>query len=134
MVAITMVYSGELRCEATHGPSGSVLHTDAPKDNHGRGEAFSPTDLMATALGTCILTTMAIVARTLDVTMEGATATVEKVMAANPRRIGALPVTITMPTGIDPAARERLEQAARHCPVHQSLHPDIERVMTFIWP
>ena len=134
MVAITMTYTGDLHCEATHGPSGSMLATDAPKDNHGRGESFSPTDLMATALGTCILTTMGIAARALDVTMNGASANVEKIMSKTPpRRIAALPVTVTMQAGIDPAHREKLEQAAHHCPVKISLNPDIDITIHFIW-
>lgn len=134
MVAITMTYQGELRCEAVHGPSGTCITTDAPKDNHGRGEAFSPTDLMATALGTCILTTMGIVARGLNVDMAGASASVEKIMATTPpRRIASLPVTVTMPAGIDPQHHEKLEHAARHCPVHQSLHAEIDRPMMFVW-
>src|ERR1700761_299735 len=98
MVAIELQYQGDLHTKATHGPSGAELTTDAPKDNQGRGESFSPTDLVATALGSCMLTVMGIMARTLDVDIAGATATVEKEMAAAPsRRIARLAVTIHVP-------------------------------------
>lgn len=134
MVTITQIYTGDLHCEATHTPSGTTLATDAPVDNQGKGESFSPTDLVATALGTCMLTTMAIVANRLGVTMEGATATVTKEMAAKPpRRIARLAATITMPAGIAPEHRAQLESAAHHCPVKQSLHPDTEVPVEIIW-
>ncbi len=110
------------------------MTTDAPADNMGRGESFSPTDLMATALGTCILTTMGIVAQRHGIDMTGARATVEKHMSAEPpRRIARLPVTISMPAGIPPEHRSRLENAAHACPVHRSLHPDIEAPIVFHW-
>lgn len=134
MVSIEISYSGDLHCEAVHGPSGNVLQTDAPKDNQGKGEAFSPTDLLATSLATCILTTMAILARRIEVDMVGATANVEKIMSAEgPRRIAALPVTISMPTGISQSDRAKLEQAALSCPVAKSLHPDVQKTITFQW-
>ena len=135
MVTITATYEGSLHCSALHGPSGSTLDTDAPRDNEGRGEAFSPTDLVATALATCTLTTMAILARREDIPFEGATAVVEKVMTATPRRrIGALRTRITMPAGLTPPQRTKLENAARHCPVHHSLHPDVEVDLAFDYP
>ncbi len=135
MVMIQTMYQGELRCEATHMPSGTVLTTDAPKDNHGKGESFSPTDLVATALGACMLTIMGIAARTLGVAIEGARVAVEKEMAATPvRRIGALKVVITVPTpALTDAQKRTLEKAALSCPVHQSLHPDIAIPVEFIW-
>lgn len=134
MVAISMKYTGGLHCEAAHGPSGTELTTDAPKDNKGLGESFSPTDLVATALGTCILTTMAIVGNDFGVDIAGATAEVEKQMVVKPtRRIGALLTTITMPTGIAQQHRKVLESAAHHCPVHKSLHPDVHAPITIIW-
>ncbi len=134
MVTITMVYEGDLHCAAIHQPSGTALATDAPVDNKGRGASFSPTDLVATALGTCVLTTMAIVAETLGVAMHTATAEVTKEMSKTPpRRIAALATTVRMPAGIAPEHRERLTQAAKHCPVHQSLHPDISAPITFEW-
>lgn len=134
MVSIQMKYEGELHCKAVHGPSGTEMSTDAPKDNQGRGESFSPTDLVATALGTCILTTMGILARTLEIDMAGATATVEKEMtSAPPRRIERLTVKIQMPAGISEENRVKLERAAHACPVHKSLHPDVELPISFTW-
>src|ERR1700755_3591403 len=101
MVAIQLEYEGDLHSKAVHGPSGTELTTDAPKDNEGRGESFSPTDLVATALGTCILTTMSIMARTLGADITGATATVEKEMVTTPpRKIARLAAMIHMPAGI----------------------------------
>lgn len=134
MVAITFKYLGDLHCEAVHGPSGTKLDTDAPKDNMGRGESFSPTDLVATALGSCILTTMAIAANRLGLVINGATASVEKQMVSTPvRRIEALPTIITMPAGIAPEHRATLEKIAHQCPVAKSLHPDIALPITFRW-
>jgi len=134
MVAINIVYQGELRCEATHGPSGTILATDAPKDNHGRGESFSPTDLVATALGSCMLTIMGIAARKLRLELAGATVHVTKEMVTTPqRRIGTLGVTITVPLALDDAQKQALIDAAMSCPVHQSLHPDITIPVQFHW-
>lgn len=134
MVAIEMKYLGDLHCEAVHAPSGTTLDTDAPKDNQGRGESFSPTDLVATALGTCILTTMGILARNLSIDMTGATASVTKEMVTAPtRRIGRLAVTLHMPGSIDAENRIKLERAAHTCPVHKSMHPDVEMPITFVW-
>ena len=134
MVSIQIEYQGELHCKATHGPSGTELTTDAPKDNHGRGESFSPTDLVATALATCMLTTMGIVARTLNLDLNGATAIVEKVMTATPpRRIERLAVKIHVPFSPSGADREKLERAAETCPVQRSLNPDIQMPVEFTW-
>jgi putative redox protein len=134
MVSIQMEYQGDLHCSAVHGPSGTVLATDAPKDNQGRGESFSPTDLVATALGTCILTTMGILARTLQIDMSAATATVDKEMTSTaPRRIERLTVQIQMPAGISEENRLKLERAAHACPVHKSLHPDVELPISITW-
>jgi putative redox protein len=134
MVAIQIEYQGELHCKAVHGPSRTELSTDAPKDNQGRGESFSPTDLVATALGSCMLTVMGITARTLNVELTGATATVEKEMtAAPPRRIERLTVTIHVPGDVSVENRQRLERAALACPVHKSLHPDVQIPITFTW-
>ena len=117
-----------------HGPSGSRLATDAPVDNQGRGESFSPTDLCATALGTCMLTTMGIVARRHGWDLAGMTATVEKGMVADPaRRIGKLALRIRVPAGLDARAREVLEKAAFTCPVHKSLNPAVDIPVTFEW-
>lgn len=134
MVTIAMKYSGQLHCEAVHGPSSTQLTTDAPLDNMGLGASFSPTDLVATALGTCILTTMAIAANKLKLNMDGATARVEKEMVVTPyRRIGSLKTEIIMPTGIPADAREKLEHAAHTCPVHKSLHPDVGAPIRIVW-
>ncbi len=134
MVQINLTYKGNLRCEAVHEPSGTTLITDAPKDNHGMGASFSPTDLVATALGGCILTTMEIVARRMDIALDGATATVEKEMATLPsRKIGKLTVHITVPVKVSDEARQKLEHAAHACPVHKSLHPDVQMPITFNW-
>lgn len=134
MVIIEAVYEGELGCQATHTPSGSNLHTDAPIDNGGRGANFSPTDLVATALGTCVLTILGLVAKRHDLKIEGTRVRVEKEMVATPvRRIGRLTTTVTYPASIVLSAsdRDRIESAARKCPVHASLHPDIDAPIDF---
>lgn len=134
MVVITVDYEGELHCKAVHGPSKIELVTDAPADNCGRGEAFSPTDLAATALGTCILTTMAIAARNRDVDLAGSSARVEKEMTADaPRRIARLGVRVEIPLPPDHPERKVLEAAGMGCPVHRSLHPDVVKDVTFSW-
>src|SRR5688572_14132463 len=113
MVTITAQYEGDLCCTASHVPSSAKLSTDAPKDNEGLGRFFSPTDLVATALGTCVLTTMAIVARRHGLELKGSTVKVEKQMNATPRRIGRLPVELTVP-GKFTAEQKRLLEAAAH--------------------
>jgi len=134
MVSIQLEYEGDLHCKAVHGPSGTVLSTDAPKDNQGRGESFSPTDLVATALGSCILTILGIQARTLEIDLSGATATVEKEMTSTPpRMIQRLSVKIRVPRAVSPENRQKLERAAHTCPVHKSLHPDVEKPIDFTW-
>jgi putative redox protein len=133
-VVITGTYKGDLRCEATHGPSGKTLVTDAPADNMGKGETFSPTDLVATALGTCILTTMAIVATRRGIDFSTASFSVEKHMVADPeRRIGRLPVTIRMPASISPENRAVLERTAHTCPVHKSLGERVDAPIAFVY-
>ena len=134
MVAIQFEYQGDLHCKAVHGPSGTEIDTDAPKDNQGRGESFSPTDLVATALGSCMLTIMGIAARTLSIDISGATAAVEKEMTATPpRRIERLTVKIYVPHSPSPANKKKLERAAHTCPVHKSLHPDVQIPIEFTW-
>jgi len=133
MVTITAKYEGDLCCTAIHGPSSAKLQTDAPKDNEGLGRFFSPTDLVATALGTCVLTTMAIVARRHGIELEGATVVVEKHMNAAPRRIGRLPVELTVPGTFTTEQKKLLEAAAHGCPVHKSLHADVDAPITFRW-
>jgi putative redox protein len=134
MVTIDIEYQGNLRCEAVHQPSGTHLNTDAPKDNLGKGESFSPTDLVATALGTCMMTLMGITARSLNVDLKGTRVTVQKEMVASPlRRIGKLAVKIAVPVKLTEEQKQKLEQAALTCPVHQSLHPDVRRPVEFVW-
>lgn len=133
-VEITAVYQGELRCVATHGPSGASLASDAPLDNGGRGAEFSPTDLIATALGTCVLTTMGLVAQRHAIDLSGMTVKVIKEMTQVPtRRIASLATEVVVPAGAVPEAadRKRLEAAAHKCPVHASLHSDIAAPLTF---
>lgn len=135
MVKVTGEYQGDLHCAAHHGPSGNTLVTDAPKDNQGRGEAFSPTDLVATALGTCILTTMAIVARRHGVDVKGARFAVTKEMSTDaPRRIVRLATEVWMPVPAAALPEGLMERTAHTCPVHQSLHPSVERPIVFHWP
>ncbi|MEY3026269.1 MAG: OsmC family protein [Phycisphaerales bacterium] len=134
MVEITAKYEGQLRCTATHGPSASTVLTDAPVDNHGRGEAFSPTDMVAAALPTCMMTIMGIYAERHGISLAGMTARTEKEMTkAPPRRIASLRTVITVPIPADHPQREALENAAHTCPVHRSLHPDIEAPIEFIY-
>jgi putative redox protein len=134
MVTINIEYQGDLRCEAVHQPSGTHLNTDAPKDNQGKGESFSPSDLVATALGTCMLTIMGIAARSLQVDLKGTRVTVQKEMVVSPiRRIGKLAVKITVPTKVTDEQKQKLEQAALTCPVHKSLHPDVQTPVEFLW-
>ena len=136
-VDIDIVYTGDLHCEATHRPSGTKLVTDAPVDNGGKGEAFSPTDLCATSIGACLVTTMALVAVRHGIELAGTKVHVVKEMVADPRRrIGALRTTVTFPPGLalTAADRARLEGAALACPVAQSLAPAVEVPMEFVWP
>jgi putative redox protein len=134
MVAIKVEYQGELHCQVLHGPSKNTLSTDAPKDNHGRGESFAPTDLVAAALGSCMLSTMGILARRLGIDMDGAKASVEKEMtSAPPRMIRRLTVMLSMPKGISLENQQKLARAATSCAVHKSLHHDIEIPITFFW-
>ena len=134
MVSIHVDYSGQLRCTAKHAPSGSVLETDAPVDNHGLGATFSPTDLCATALATCMATIMGIKAGSMNIELKGMRIQVEKHMSANvPRRIARLPVTIWVPVKLSVEQQDALRRAAEACPVHQSLHPDIEKPLTIHW-
>jgi putative redox protein len=134
MVRIDTTYLGDLHCEAEHVPSGVTLTTDAPTDNHGRGASFSPTDLVATALGTCIATILGIQADRHGLDLTGIEISVEKEMASDPRRIASLRTEVHMPTALDEQTRARLERAARHCPVDESIHPDIDAPIVFHWP
>ena len=129
-----VIYNGSLRTQAEHLRSGNKIITDAPVDNRGKGEAFSPTDLMATALGSCILTIMGIKASDKGIDMEGATCEVTKTMASNPRRIAKIEINVQMPDkGYTSKEKKLLEAAAHHCPVANSLHPDLEEVINIKW-
>lgn len=129
-------YAGALRTTAVHLQSGTIIETDAPTDNNGRGERFSPTDLVATALASCMMTIMGIQAQRQGLNIEGATCEVEKIMAASPRRISEIRVAVRMPDGTDftEEARAALEHAALTCPVFESLHPDCKKSVRFHWP
>jgi putative redox protein len=134
MVEIRITYEGDLRCKAVHAPSSTALATDAPKDNMGKGQSFSPTDLVATALGTCMLTIMGIAAKKMAVDLKGTTVTVTKEMVANPvRRIGKLAVSFNVLTKLTYEQQIKLQDAAMTCPVHKSLHPDMEIPVEFNW-
>lgn len=134
MVKIQINYEGDLHCSATHGPSGKSLETDAPVDNQGRGESFSPTDLVATALGTCMATLMGIVARRHELDLAGLKVEVTKEMSTDtPRRIARLTTTIRVPLPPDHPQRILLENAALTCPVHHSLHPEVDKPVDFQW-
>lgn len=126
MVKISSKYTGQKHCEAMHGPSNSQIQTDAPKDNNGLGETFSPTDLVATALGTCILTTVAIHAEKENISIVGATSCTEKVMTPPPRRIASLNTICKFPNTISEEFKKRIPEIAEMCPVKNSLHPDIQ--------
>ncbi|HLT33702.1 MAG TPA: OsmC family protein [Aquaticitalea sp.] len=128
-----VIYIGDLRTECTHLQSGNTFITDAPLDNNGKGEAFSPTDTVATGLANCMMTVMGIKARDMKIDMTGTEATVNKIMAADPRRISKIEVTFDLPFKSDEKIRKILEHTAKTCPVHFSLHPDIERVIVFNW-
>jgi putative redox protein len=122
MTLIDSTYQGQLRCQSSHGPSGTLLETDAPTDNQGKGERFSPTDLVATALSTCMLTIMGIVAERHGWSLEGVTARVEKTMSSEtPRRIAQLTVWVELPADLEPQQRALLQRAAETCPVKVSL-------------
>lgn len=134
VVEIKGKYKGNLRVELTHMPSGSVIETDAPIDNNGKGEKFSPTDLAASALGTCMLTVMGIVAERDGVKFNETSFRLEKHMATDmPRRIKKIILEIQMPKGLTDIQKKKLEKTAATCPVHHSLHPSIEMDIQFIY-
>lgn len=132
MTTASARYAGHLRTEATHTASGTTIHTDAPTDNHGRGEAFSPTDLVSTALGSCMMTIMGIMAERHNWDLVGSSYAVQKHMSAEaPRRIAQIDVTFSLPANLAPADRTLLERAAHTCPVSLSLHPDVRQNIVF---
>lgn len=135
MVKINITYEGNLHCRAVHGPSGDQILTDAPADHLGKGEGFSPTDLLATALGSCMLTVMGIAAQSRKIDMVGATVDVEKEMVNVPvRRVAGLIMVFKMPKGIDPGKRVFLEGATGSCPVSKSLSSEVRVSMRFEYP
>jgi uncharacterized OsmC-like protein len=133
MSTATIKYVGGLRTACTHVTSGNSFITDAPIDNNGKGEAFSPTDIVATGLASCMLTVMGIKAEQLNVSLDGATAAVTKTMASDPRRISNIKVVLQFPSVVSEKEQTILERTANTCPVHYSLHPDIEKDISFIW-
>jgi putative redox protein len=131
----TIVYAGNLRTIATHIPSGTVIETDAPLDNQGMAERFSPSDLVATALGSCMMTIMGIKARDMEIDLKGTKIEIEKIMKTDPRRIGRINLTFSFVKDLQLSAKERtiLERAAQTCPVIYSIHPDINVQVAFNW-
>lgn len=128
-----VIYQGNLRTESTHLKSGKSYFTDAPVDNNGKGDAFSPTDTVATGLASCMMTVMGIKAEKMNINMKGASAEVTKTMAAEPRRISKIEVNLRFPEAYDEKTRKILEHTAKTCPVAQSLHPDIEQSISFFY-
>jgi uncharacterized OsmC-like protein len=129
----SIIYDGDLRCSATHVQSNSALETDAPTDNRGKGERFSPTDLLCVSLATCMLTTMGIKAADMNVDIRNAKAEVTKHMASNPRRVAKIEVTVSLPAIDDEKEKLTLERTGTNCPVAKSIHPDIELVLQYNW-
>ena len=134
MATLKAEYLGELRTQAIHVESNTTIITDAPVDNNGKGEAFSPTDLCASALATCAMTIIGIYAQSHGMTVEGTKMDIVKVMASDPRRIAKIEITFTMPANnYSDMAKASIEKAAHTCPVSQSLNSDLEQVFNFIW-
>ena len=129
----SIIYKGDLRCEAEHLQSKSTIETDAPTDNRGKGERFSPTDLLCVSLATCMLTTMGIKALDMNVDIKNAMADVTKHMASEPRRVKKIEVAISLPSNIEGKERIILERSGNNCPVAKSIHPDIELALTYHW-
>lgn len=129
----SITYQGNLRCEAVHLQSSSNIETDAPTDNRGKGERFSPTDLLCVSLATCIVTTMGIKAADMNVDLRNSKADVQKHMASDPRRVAKIEVTVFLPKNINEKERLILERTGNNCPVAKSVHPDIELVLKYNW-
>lgn len=127
-------YKGQLRTSAVHLQSNSTIITDAPIDNHGKGEAFSPTDLVATALASCLMTIMGIKAESMDIDLTDTSASIKKHMSITPRRISEVEVVVNMNKNYDDKTRKLLEAAALTCPVAQSLHPELKQSISFVYP
>lgn len=133
MATSKVTYLGDLRTSSIHLQSGSEIISDAPIDNNGKGEAFSPTDTVANGLASCMFTMMGIKARDMEIDLSGSTAEVTKIMAAEPRRISEIHVTFNLDVLVDDKSKNILERTANTCPVHYSLHPDIKKVIVFNW-
>jgi putative redox protein len=131
----SIIYKGQLRCEATHLQSGSIIETDAPTDNRGKGERFSPTDLLCVSLATCIVTTIGLKAADMQIDLSDTKMEVTKHMLSDPRRVGKVEIKIIFPSGLDLEEKERIifERVGNNCPVKKSLHPDVEVVVKYIW-
>lgn len=131
----SIVYKGHLRCECTHVQSGTIIETDAPSDNKGKGERFSPTDTLCVALATCIVTTMALKANDMDMDLSNTTIAVTKHMLSDPRRIGRIDVILTFPATLQLDEKDRiiLQRVGDNCPVMKSLHPDLEVNVEYNW-
>ena len=131
----SIVYQGQLRCSCTHTQSGTVIETDAPSDNKGKGERFSPTDTVCVALATCIITTMGIKSADMNIDLAGTTISVTKHMVSDPRRIGKIEVSLQFPASLQLDEKDRLilERTGDTCPVARSLHPDIQQVISYNW-
>jgi putative redox protein len=131
----TIIYKGELRCSAIHNQSGTVIETDAPTDNRGKGERFSPTDLLCVSLGTCIITTMGIKAVDMGIDLSGTTLEVQKHMLSDPRRVGKIDVLLKFPASLqlDEKNKTILQRAGDTCPVKKSIHPEIEANIMYDW-
>jgi putative redox protein len=129
----SIIYTGNLRCEVEHTQSKTTIETDAPTDNRGKGEKFSPTDLLCVSLGTCMLTTMAIKANDMDVDITSATADVTKHMYSDPRRVGKIEVAVNLPKIESEKDRKILQKTGDNCPVIKSIHPDIELAIVYKW-
>lgn len=130
----SIVYKGQFRCECTHLQSGTVIETDAPTDNRGKGERFSPTDTVCVALATCVITTMALKATDMQIELSGTSISVKKHMLSDPRRIGRIDIVLTIPAlNLDEKDRLILERTGNQCPVARSLHPDIQQQIEYNW-
>lgn len=132
-VEITGSYSGKKKVHLVHGPSGEIVVTEAPRDNGGEGKSFSPTDLIAAAFGSCVVTTIAIVAERSLINVDGMHMRVEKHMQTEPRRIGSIPLEVHLPSSLQDHERQKLERAGLSCPVHKSLHPEVKAEIKFIY-
>lgn len=128
-----IIYTGDLRCTAEHLQSGTMIESDAPTDNHGKGERFSPTDLCATSLAECALTTIAILGKDKNININGAYCNLQKIMKGDPRRIGEIVCNFVFPDSYSEEEKEFIEETAHNCPVARSLHPDLVQTMVFIY-